>query len=97
MYDEAFAYRYPYRAGHGGGRRRGRGARDWAGPWFGGGPVPWGPPGPGLPALHQAVLAIAAAAREVARDGDQEKTAKAAELLNEARKAMYRLLTGDTE
>ncbi len=60
-------------------------------------PGPWGPPGTGLPALHQATRAIAAAAREVARDGDGEKAAKAAGLLNETRKALYRLLTGDAE
>jgi DNA-binding PadR family transcriptional regulator len=51
----------------------------------------------GSAALRQAVIATIAAARQVARDGGPEGPAKAAELLNTARKGMYRLLAGDTE
>lgn len=56
--------------------------------------APWVP---GTVALRQAVRTTAAAARQVSLAGGQENPAKAAELLNETSKNLYRLLTGDTQ
>jgi DNA-binding PadR family transcriptional regulator len=57
----------------------------------------WSPLSEGAAALRQAIIATVAAARQVALDGGPEGPAKAAELLNQARKGMYRILAGDAE
>jgi DNA-binding PadR family transcriptional regulator len=59
------------------------------------GPLSAGPADPARIALRQAIVATAAAATQVARDGGQDETAQAAELLNETRRKLYRLLAGD--
>jgi len=85
-----------YRGGRGGGRR-GRGAGFWGDAYYG------DPPARGLALdekvieLRQSVIATFAAARQVAREGSPEKTAKAAKLLDETRKSLYRILVGETE
>ena len=48
-------------------------------------------------ALRNAMIATGKAAWQVAHDGDAEQTARAVEILAETRKALYRLLAGDTE
>lgn len=50
---------------------------------------------PGRIALHQAIIATVAAARQVVRDGGQDEAAQATELLNGTRKKLYRLLAGE--
>lgn len=90
---------YPYRGGRGGrgGGRRGRGAGFWADPYYGGPPAPWPALDEKIVALRQSIFSTFAAARLVAREGNPEKAAKATELLNETRKALYRLLIGEAE
>lgn len=56
---------------------------------------PW--PNEGRAALRQAIFSTVTAVRQVALDGSPEASAKAAELLSETRKGLYRLLAGDTE
>jgi hypothetical protein len=91
MYDEVSYPARGHRGGRGGGHHghgRGRGAGFRAGAYAGAAPE-------NTTALRQALFATVAAARQVAVDGDPDKTAKAAELLNEARKGLYRLLAGE--
>jgi DNA-binding PadR family transcriptional regulator len=58
---------------------------------------PGAPSAPSSTGLRRAVFAAAAAARQVGLTGDQDNSAKAAELLNETSKSLYRLLAGETE
>jgi hypothetical protein len=101
MYDEGSPYparahrhghRHGGRGGYGGGRGYGRdrGAGFRAGAYD-------DPTAENSDVLRQAVRATVAAARQVALDGDPNRSAKAAELLNEARKGLYRLLAGEAE
>jgi DNA-binding PadR family transcriptional regulator len=60
-------------------------------------PGGWWPADEGGVSLRQAIAATNAAARQVAFEGGPDKPAKAAELLNEARKGLYRLLSGESE
>ena len=88
---------YRHQRGRGGGRRHGRGAAFWDAPYYG----ELAAPRPALDekavALRQSIVATFTAARLVARDGSQEKTAKAAELLDGTRKGLYRILAGETD
>jgi DNA-binding PadR family transcriptional regulator len=59
------------------------------------GALPAGLADPGRIALRHAIIATATAASQVARDGGQDETAQATELLNEARRKLYRLLAGE--
>jgi hypothetical protein len=91
MYDEVSYPARGYRGGRGGGHHghgRGRGAGFRAGTYAGTAPE-------SAATLRQALFATAAAARQVAVDGDPDKAAKATELLNEVRKGLYRLLAGE--
>ncbi len=47
--------------------------------------------------LRHALIATVRAVRQVGADGDPEQIAKAAGILEEARRALYRLLAGDGE
>jgi len=76
--------RYPHHGGHGGRRGYGRQAGRW-------------PVNEASAGLHQAIHSTAAAARQVALNGDPDGTAKATTLLNEARTKLYRLLAGDVQ
>jgi len=103
MYDENYGQgRRRHRGdrgerGDGGWGERGWGGRGgFRGDRFYGGTATAGPSEEAL-ALRQALFATVSAARQVARDGDPATTAKATELLNQARKGIYRLLAGDPE
>jgi DNA-binding PadR family transcriptional regulator len=61
------------------------------------GTLPAGLGDQGGPALRQAIIATAAAVRQVARDGGQDEAAQATALLNETRRKLYLLLAGDAE
>jgi hypothetical protein len=87
---------YRHRGGRGGGRRHGRGAAFWDDPCYGGLPSPRPAPDEKIVALGQSIAATFAAARLVAGDGSPEKAAKAAELLSETRKGLYRILIDET-
>jgi hypothetical protein len=85
---------YSHREGRGGGRRgRGTGFREDS--YYAGPAAPWPTVDEKVVALRQSVAATFAAARQVARDGSPEKAAKAAELLNQTRKALFKLLAED--
>ena len=94
MHDETLRHRHGRRSGRGRGRRAG-----WrADPGYGPGAYRdrlASPPGAGLAGLRREVLATTAAARQVALAGAPDKAARAAELLSETRRALYRLLAGD--
>lgn len=108
MYDEMYGQG---RRRHRGDRDRGDrgwGERGWEGRGWGGrggyrgerfspGDDAGTAPSESSVALRQALFATVSAARQVARDGDPEVSAKATELLNQARKGIYRLLAGDPE
>jgi hypothetical protein len=88
--------RYAHRGGRGGGRR-GRGAGFWGDAYYGE-PLAQGPAlDEKAVALRQSIVATFAAARQVAWEGRPDKAAKAAELLNETRKSLYRILAGEAE
>jgi hypothetical protein len=105
MYEENYGPGRRRHRGDGGGRgwgERGWGDRGWGGRGgfrgdrFDGDTATAGP-SEEVVALRQALFATVSAARQVARDGDPDATAKATELLNQARKGIYRLLAGDSE
>ena len=81
---------YSHRGGRGG--RRGRGTGTWGDPYYDGPPAPRPPADERVVALREAIAGTFAAARQVARDGRPEKAAKAADLLNQTRKALFKLL-----
>jgi hypothetical protein len=82
---------------HRGGRRGGRSKQFWGDPYYDGRPA-WRPaPDEKLVALHQSIAATFAVARQVAREGSPEKTAKATALLDEARRSLYRILTDEAQ
>jgi hypothetical protein len=86
--------------GYGGGRHGGHHGHHgghWGGPYAEAPVAPWLALDEQAVALHQAVAATFGAARQVAREGNAEHTAKAVEVLTEARKALYRLLAGQAE
>jgi hypothetical protein len=59
---------------------------------------PWEDGGESDDSLHayrHAAVSTAKAAWQVAHDGDEQQIAKATEILNETRRALYRLLAGD--
>ncbi len=61
---------------------------------------PWEPEeetGESVLAFRKAIVTTAKAAWQVAQDGDEQQLAKATELLNDARRGLYRLLAGDDE
>jgi DNA-binding PadR family transcriptional regulator len=60
-------------------------------------PFPWAPVNEGFASLRQAVLATVAAARQVGLTGTAEGSTKAAELLEQARQGIYRLLSTDAD
>jgi hypothetical protein len=84
-------------------RRGGRGGGSWDDPYYYGGgyydapAAPRPAPDERLVTLRQSIFSALSAARLVAREGDPGKAAKATELLNETRKALYRILAGDAE
>lgn len=60
---------------------------------------PWEPaeaPGEVIVNYRRAIVSTAKAAWQIGQDGDEEQLAKAAELLNETRRGLYRLLAGDS-
>lgn len=62
--------------------------------------APWEPEEEGhetYSAFRRTVFSTAKAAWQVVQDGDEQQVAKATELLNEARRGLYRLLAGDEE
>ena len=88
---------YSHRGGRGGGYR-GRGGGFRGDPYYGGLAAPgrsWPAVDENVTALRQSIMATFAAARQVARDGRPEKAAKATELLNQTRKALFKLLAKD--
>jgi DNA-binding PadR family transcriptional regulator len=58
---------------------------------------PWAATDGGFVSLRQAIFATVAAIRQIGVTGDAEVTAKATELLDQARKGIYRLLSGEAE
>jgi hypothetical protein len=83
--------------GYGEGRRGGRRGGHWGGSYAGPPVGPWQVPDEKTVALHEAVASTFGAVRQVAREGNAENTARATELLTETRKALYRLLAGESE
>lgn len=86
-----------YRYGGGWGGRRGRGRGWWVDPYYGRPPGPWPTPNEKIEALRESIFAMFAAARQVVREGNPEKAAKATDLLNETRKGLYRILMDNGE
>jgi hypothetical protein len=74
------------------GGRRGHGNGAGGDFYYGGPPVPRLAADERVAALRESVAGTVAVARLVARDGSPEKAAKAADLLNQARKALFKLL-----
>jgi hypothetical protein len=81
--------------GYGGGRRGHRHGGYYGGGYAGGPVPPWPAFDENTVALHQAIAATFGAARQIAREGNAENTARATELLTETRRALYRLLAGE--
>jgi hypothetical protein len=85
---------YSHREGRGGGRR-GRGSGFRGDSYYGGLAAPWQAVDEKVIALRQSTVATFAAARQVALGGSPEKAAKATELLDQTRKALFRILAED--